>query len=80
MAAAVVRMLKARGLLNNPIKVISQNGAPYGIELIKRVVFSTQFQLLQAGRALFLFWHFMPILRKITEKNQQILCPIPHYT
>jgi ribose transport system substrate-binding protein len=35
MAAAVVRMLKTRGLLNNPIKVFTTNGAPYGIELIK---------------------------------------------
>jgi ribose transport system substrate-binding protein len=35
MGAAVVRMLKTRGLLNNPIKVITTNGAPYGIELIK---------------------------------------------
>lgn len=35
MGAAVVRTLENRGLLNNPIKVISSNGAPYGIELIK---------------------------------------------
>jgi ribose transport system substrate-binding protein len=35
MSAAVVRMLKTRGLLNNPIKVFTTNGAPYGIELIK---------------------------------------------
>ncbi|PIE34209.1 sugar ABC transporter substrate-binding protein [candidate division KSB3 bacterium] len=30
MAAAIIRMLKSRDLLNNPIKVISQNGSPVG--------------------------------------------------
>ena len=30
MGAAVVRMLKTSDLLNNPIKVITTNGAPYG--------------------------------------------------
>ena len=35
MGVAVVRMLKTRGLLNNPIKVITTNGAPYGIEAMK---------------------------------------------
>ncbi len=35
MAAAVTRMLESQGLLNNPIKVIAQNGSPAGIPLIK---------------------------------------------
>ena len=35
MGVAVVRMLKTRGLLNNRIKVITTNGAPYGIEAMK---------------------------------------------
>jgi len=35
MAAAVIRMLDRQGLLNNPIKVIAQNGSPAGIPLVK---------------------------------------------
>jgi ribose transport system substrate-binding protein len=35
MAASVVRVLKVAGVLNKPIKVIAQNGAPYGLDLIK---------------------------------------------
>lgn len=35
MAAAVIRMLERQGLLNNPIKVIAQNGSPAGIPLVK---------------------------------------------
>ena len=35
MAAAVVRVLKNAGKLNNPYKVISQNGQEMGIEMIK---------------------------------------------
>jgi ribose transport system substrate-binding protein len=35
MAAAVARFLQSRNLLNNPIKVIAQNGSPAGITLLK---------------------------------------------
>jgi len=35
MAAAVIRMLERQGLLNDPIKVIAQNGSPAGIPLVK---------------------------------------------
>lgn len=35
MAAAVARYLQSRNLLNNPIKVIAQNGSPVGITLLK---------------------------------------------
>lgn len=76
MAAAVVRMLKARGLLNNPIKVISQNGAPYGIELIKEgsIQYSISTSPGWEGFISFLALHAYT-QEKITEKNQQILLP-----
>jgi ribose transport system substrate-binding protein len=35
MAAAVIRMLENEDLLNNPIKVIAQNGSPAGIPLLQ---------------------------------------------
>lgn len=35
MASAVVRVLKNAGVLNNPYKVITQNGQPMGIEMVK---------------------------------------------
>ena len=35
MSAAVIRMLDSRKLLNNPIKVIAQNGSTAGIPLVK---------------------------------------------
>jgi len=35
MSAAVIRMLEARGLLNNPIKIITENGSPTGLPLVK---------------------------------------------
>jgi ribose transport system substrate-binding protein len=35
MAAAVVRVLKNAGVLNNPYKVITQNGQTMGIEMVK---------------------------------------------
>jgi ribose transport system substrate-binding protein len=35
MAAAVVRVLKNAGVLNNPYKVITQNGQEMGIEMVK---------------------------------------------
>ena len=36
MAAAVIRMLENKGLLNNPYIVASENGSPAGLELIKK--------------------------------------------
>jgi len=76
MGAAVVRMLKTRDLLNNPIKVVTTNGAPYGIDLMKeggiKYSISTSpgwegmisFLALQAYKA-----------GKITKLNQQIMLP-----
>jgi len=36
MAGAVIRMLENKGLLNNPYIVISENGSPVGLDLIKQ--------------------------------------------
>ena len=76
MAAAVVRTLKARGLLNNPIKVVTTNGAPYGIELIKEgsIQYSISTSPGWEGFVSFLALHAYT-QGKITEKNQQILLP-----
>lgn len=76
MAAAVVRMLKARGLLNNPIKVISTNGAPYGIELIKEgsIKYSISTSPGWEGFISFLALHAYTQGR-IKDLNQQILLP-----
>lgn len=35
MAAGVIRTLKSQNLLNNPIKVVSENGSPVGVPLLK---------------------------------------------
>ncbi|MBO8167313.1 MAG: sugar ABC transporter substrate-binding protein [Kosmotoga sp.] len=76
MAAAVVRMLKTRGLLNNPIKVITTNGAPYGIELIKEgsIKYSISTSPGWEGFVSFLALHAYT-QGLITELNQQILLP-----
>ncbi len=76
MAASVVRMLKGRGLLNNPIKVISQNGSPHGIELIKEgsIKYSISTSPGWEGFISFLALHACT-QGKIAEKNQQILLP-----
>ncbi|OAA29494.1 sugar ABC transporter substrate-binding protein [Kosmotoga arenicorallina S304] len=76
MAAAVVRMLKTRGLLNNPIKVITTNGAPYGIELIKEgsIKYSISTSPGWEGFVSFLALHAYT-QGLITELDQQILLP-----
>jgi len=76
MAAAVVRMLKARGLLNNPIKVVTTNGAPYGIELIKEgsIQYSISTSPGWEGFISFLALH-EHVLGRNDELNQQILLP-----
>ncbi len=76
MGAAVVRMLKTRGLLNNPIKVITTNGAPYGIELIKEgaIKFSISTSPGWDGMIDLLALHAY-VTGKVTKKNQQILLP-----
>jgi ribose transport system substrate-binding protein len=81
MGVAVVRMLKTRGLLNNPIKVITTNGAPYGIEAMKDggIKYSVSSSPGWEGMISFLALHAY-VTGKITTKNQQILLPIAPIT
>jgi ribose transport system substrate-binding protein len=81
MAAAVVRSLKARNLLNNPIKVVAQNGAPYGLDLIREgsikysISSSPGWEGMISALALNAY-----TTGKIKTKNQQIVLPITPIT
>jgi ribose transport system substrate-binding protein len=81
MAAAVVRSLKARNLLNNPIKVVAQNGAPYGLDLIRdgsikySISSSPGWEGMISALALNAY-----TTGKIKTKNQQIVLPITPIT
>ena len=81
MAAAVIRMLKNRKLLNNPIKVISENGSPVGIKLVKEG--SLKYTISSSpgweGMISFLALH-EHIMGKSKELNQQIMLPITPVT
>lgn len=76
MGAAVVRMLKTRNLLNNPIKVITTNGAPYGIELIKEggINYSISTSPGWEGMISFLALH-AHVTGRDKRLNQQIMLP-----
>lgn len=76
MGAAVVRVLKAAGVLNNPIKVITTNGAPYGIDLIKQgdIAYSISTSPGWEGMVSFLALHAYKT-GKIKTLNQQLLLP-----
>ncbi len=76
MGAAVVRMLEARGLLNDPIKVITTNGAPYGIELIRqgKIQYSISTSPGWEGFVTFMMLHAY-VTGEIVEYNQQLLLP-----
>lgn len=81
MAAAVVRMLETRGLLNDPIVVMSTNGAPYGIELIQegKIAYSISSSPGWEGFIAFLALHAYVTGTK-TDLNQQIMLPITPIT
>jgi len=81
MAAAVVRWLKSRGLLNNPIKITSQNGAPYGIDLVKEgsIKYSISSSPGWEGFISFLALHAY-VTGKITKQKQWIFLPITPVT
>jgi len=81
MGAAVVRMLKTSNMLNNPIKVISTNGAPYGIELVKEgsLKYSISSSPGWEGMISALALHAYTT-GKIVKKNQQIMLPITPVT
>lgn len=77
MAAAIIRMLKSRDLLNNPIKVIAQNGSPVGIPLVKdgSLTYTISSSPGWEGMISFLALHAY-VTGKKTELNQQIMLPI----
>ena len=81
MGAAVVRTLKTSNMLNNPIKVISTNGAPYGIELVKEgsLKYSISSSPGWEGMISALALHAYTT-GKIVKKNQQIMLPITPVT
>ena len=81
MAAAVVRTLKGRNVLNNPIKVLAQNGAPYGLELIKEgsIKYSISSSPGWEGMVSALALHAYTT-GKIVKKNQQNVLPITPIT
>jgi len=81
MAAAVIRMLKIRKLLNNPIKVISENGSPVGIPLVKdgSLKYTISSSPGWEGMISFLALH-EHVTGKSKELNQQIMLPITPVT
>jgi ribose transport system substrate-binding protein len=81
MAAAVIRSLKSQNLLNNPIKVLSSNGAPYGIELVKEgsLKYSISSSPGWEGMISALALHAY-VTGKDKKVNQQIMLPITPVT
>jgi ribose transport system substrate-binding protein len=77
MSAAVVRMLKTRGLLNNPIRIITSNGAPYGIDLVKDGSIDYSISSSPGWEGFISFLALQSYVNGInTELDQQILLPI----
>ncbi len=76
MGAAVVRMLDARGLLNDPIRVVTTNGAPYGLELIEegKIKYSISTSPGWEGFIAYLTLHSY-VTGMNEERNRQILLP-----
>ena len=81
MAAAVIRTLKDKGVLNNPIKVIAQNGSPAGIPLVKAgdLKFTISSSPGWEGYIAYLALHNY-VLGKNTKVNQHIFLPIMSIT
>ena len=77
MAAGIIRALKSRNLLNNPIKVISQNGSPVGAPLIKDGSLSYTISSSPGWEG---FVSFLALHEHVLGKNdklaQQIMLPI----
>lgn len=77
MAAGIIRMLDSKGLLNNPIKVIAQNGSPVGIPMIKdgSLNYTISSSPGWEGMISFLALHAY-VEGVVTDLNQQIMLPI----
>ncbi|MDR0653737.1 MAG: sugar ABC transporter substrate-binding protein [Synergistaceae bacterium] len=77
MAAAVIRMLESRKLLNNPIKVIAQNGSTAGIPLVKDGSLSYTISSSPGWEGLIAYEAMNAYVNgKIKDVNQQIMLPI----
>jgi ribose transport system substrate-binding protein len=77
MAAAVIRMGKDRNLINNPYWVLSENGSPAGVPLLKdgSLKYTVSMSPTYEGVLGFLALH-KHVLGKSTKVNQQIMIPI----
>ena len=75
--AAVIRMLKDRGLLNNPYIVASENGSPVGIDLIKKgeLAYTVSSSPGWEGYIAYLALHNY-VIGQNDEINQQIYLPV----
>ncbi|MDP6637288.1 MAG: sugar ABC transporter substrate-binding protein [Phycisphaerae bacterium] len=81
MAAAIVRMLSARQLLNNPIKIITVNGSPVGIPLVSdgSINYTVSSSPGWEGMISFLALH-AHLKGKIDKINQRIILPMTAVT
>jgi ribose transport system substrate-binding protein len=77
MAAAVIRMLEDRNVLNNPIKVIAQNGSPAGIPLVKdgKLQFTISSSPGWEGLIAYLALH-NNVIGRSDAINQQFMLPV----
>ena len=77
MGAAVIRLLKDKGVLNNPIRVISENGSTSGLALIKAgdLSYSVSSSPGWEGYIAYLALH-NNVIGKMTDTNQEIYLPI----
>jgi len=77
MAAAVIRMLKEDGVLNNPIVVVSENVSPVGLDLIKKgeLGFTVSSSPGWEGYIAYLALH-NHVIGANDEINQQVYLPI----
>ncbi len=77
MASAVVRVLKNAGKLNNPYKVITQNGQPMGIEMVKNGDLQMTISSSPGLEGYICFrMLYSQIMGKIDYKNEQKMVPI----
>jgi ribose transport system substrate-binding protein len=77
MAAAVVRVLEARGVLNNPYRVITQNGQDMGIDLVRDGKLSMTISSSPGLEGYICFrMLYSQIMGKINYHNEQKMVPI----
>jgi ribose transport system substrate-binding protein len=77
MAAAVIRVLKNAGKLNNPYRVITQNGQPMGIDMIRDGSLSMTISSSPGLEGYVSFrMLYSQIKGKINYKNEQKMVPI----